>query len=148
MADSANNPHTRNNAAGSDQERAALRLLLIAPASPPHLSGGMDVAVASVAAELRRRGWLVDMPLVAAPESSTAAGVDLALHLPSGIRSPSLLGLLLRSPLRSLFRLPQLLRGYPGLLVTRATAGKFNDNLSAMERVASASPRPDAVLLF
>jgi hypothetical protein len=56
----------------SDPERRPLRVMVIAPNSPPpHLSGGMDIAVADVVAQLRQRGWTVDMPLAAASTKVT-----------------------------------------------------------------------------
>ena len=118
---------------------------------PLHLRGGMDLAVANVVAELRQRGWVVDMPLVMAPESSSGeavASAPAALHKPSALRRPPLLDLLLRSRLWSFIRLPRFLTGYPSLFVDRTTIRKFNDNLLALERVLEAAPRPDAVLLF
>jgi glycosyltransferase involved in cell wall biosynthesis len=159
MADSAKSAQTQNDAMASqqnpmaDSEPASLRLLLIAPASPPpHLTGGMDVAAANVAAELRKRGWAVDMPFAAASETSTgdaATSAHTALHKPSTMRPSSpLLTLLLRSRLRSFIRLPRFLQGYPSLFVDRMTIRKFNDNLLAVERVLKTAPRPDAILLF
>lgn len=142
----------RGPVAACDPERALPRLLLIAPASPVlDLRGGMDIAVANLAAELRQRGWIVDMPLALAASSSsgdTATRVPAALHKPSAIGPLPLLKLLLRSRLRSLIRLPRSLQGYASLFVDRATISKFNDNLLALERVLKAAPRPDAVLLF
>jgi glycosyltransferase involved in cell wall biosynthesis len=112
----------------------------------------LDIAVADVAAQLRKRGWVVDMPLVAALEDSPGDPASTSalnrLHVPSSMRPPPLLARLLRSRLRSLIRLPEFLRGYFGLLIERATMRKFNENLFTLERVLKASARPDAVLLF
>jgi glycosyltransferase involved in cell wall biosynthesis len=141
----------QNPLATSDHEPASLRLLLIAPAPPPlHLRGGMDIAAANVAAELRQRGWIVDMPLVLAEPSSGDATVraPAALHKPSAMRQLPLLKLLLRSRLRSWIRLPRFLQGYPSLFVDRTTIRKFNDNLLTLERVLKAAQHPDAILLF
>ncbi len=111
----------------------------------------MDVAVANVVAQLRLRGWLVDMPFVVEGERSpgeSAADAAPALYAPSAVRPPPLLELFLRSRLRSFVRLPGFLKGYPSLFVDRTTIRKFNDNLLTMERVLKAAARPDAILLF
>ena len=112
----------RNPVAASDPVGASPRLLLIAPASPPlHLRGGMDIAAANVADELRQRGWVVDMPLVLAAEPSSgdaAASTHTALHKPSAMRPLPLLKLLLRSP-AVIDRLPRFLQGHSSLFVDR-----------------------------
>ena len=127
--------------------------MLIAPNSPPpHLSGGMDIAVADIAAQLRQRGWTVDIPL-AAVGTSVADGDPAmpganTLFVHKVTRPLRLLGRLRRSRLGSYARLPERMRGYLGLLVNRSTARKFNANLFALERLFTALPQPDAVLLF
>ncbi len=90
----------RDPLAGPEPRQASLRLLLIAPDLPPlHLRGGMDIAVASVATELRQRGWIVEQPLI--------TDASAAFHKPSEMRAPPLLNRVLRSRLRSFVRLPQ-----------------------------------------
>jgi glycosyltransferase involved in cell wall biosynthesis len=142
----------QNSLSVPDPKAASPRLLLIAPALPPlDRRGGMDVAVANVVAELRQRGWVVDMPLVVGSEPSSgaaAAEAPVAVYVPSAVRPPPPLDLILRSPLRSLIRLPEFLRGYLSLFVDRSTVRKFNGNLLALERVLKTTPRPDAILLF
>jgi len=128
------------------------RLLLIAPKSPPpHLTGGLDIAVMDVAAQLQRRGWKIDMPFAAAEDEfreHPQAGTSNALHLPVTLRTPTLLGRLRRSPLLSSIRLPRFLRGYFSLFVERSTLRKINQNLFTVEGILKRSPAPDAVLLF
>jgi hypothetical protein len=142
----------QNSLSVPDPKAASPRLLLIAPALPPlDRRGGMDVAVANVVAELRQRGWVVDMPLVVGSEPSSgaaAAEAPVAVYVPSAVRPPPPLDLILRSPLRSLIRLPEFLRGYLSLFVDRSTVRKFNGNLLALERVLKTTSRPDAILLF
>lgn len=159
MDDSVKTAHTQNNVAGvrdfavgTDHEPTALRLLLIAPEPSPGRSGGMDVAVANVTAELERRGWIVDRPLGTLPHSqpgeATAKNNGAALHGRLSIDPPPILRRLNRSRLRSRIRLPEFLRGYLGLLVDRPTIQGFNENLLAVQRVLDSATRPDAVLLF
>jgi glycosyltransferase involved in cell wall biosynthesis len=137
----------------SGPERRRLRVMLIAPNSPPpHLSGGMDIAIADVAAQLRQRGWTVDIPLAAVGTGVTDGDPAIpgsnTLFVHKITRPPRLLSWLRRSRLGRFARLPEWMRGYLGLFVNRSTARKFNANLFALERLFTTLPQPDAVLLF
>jgi glycosyltransferase involved in cell wall biosynthesis len=138
--------------AGSSSDQSRRRLLLIAPKTPPlHLRGGLDVAVADVAAQLRNHGWHVDMPLGEAAcgdDEKSEAGTPAEWHCPGTLPPPPLLARLQRSRLASLIRLPRFLRGYFSLIVNRSALEKLNQNLYSLEKLLKRCPNPDAVLLF
>lgn len=136
----------------SNFDHSRRRLLLIAPKTPPlHLRGGLDVAVADVAAQLRNHGWHVDMPLDETAWSdadNSEASKPAEWHHPGRLPPPPLLAWLQRSRLASSIRLPRFLRGYFSLIVNRSALDKLNQNLFSLEKLLKRYPNPDAVLLF